>query len=150
MLHIALYEPEIPQNTGTIGRLCVATDTRLHLIGKLGFSLEDKYVRRSGLDYWPKLDKRRWETWDDFLANHPGQRIFALTTKTQIRYTEMDYQNEDIFLFGPETRGLPQEILGSSRVHSITIPQSGPVRSINLACATGIALYEGLRQLHSW
>lgn len=154
MLHVALYEPEIPPNTGNIARLCAATATRLHLIGRLGFHLDDRSLKRAGCDYWPKVDVWVHATWDNFLssASRGGiGRIVCVETPAEKRYTQWHYQDGDCLLFGSESRGLPPSIREQYRDAIVGIPMpTGNVRSINLATAVGIVLYEALRQLHHW
>ncbi|TAL59767.1 MAG: tRNA (uridine(34)/cytosine(34)/5-carboxymethylaminomethyluridine(34)-2'-O)-methyltransferase TrmL [Legionella sp.] len=145
MLHIALYQPEIPPNTGNIIRLCANTGAQLHLIHPLGFALEDKRMRRAGLDYHEWTSILHYENWDDFIRQHAGRRIFCCSTKSQQNYAEVSYQAEDIFLFGQETKGLPPEILQANL--SIRIPMLANSRSINLANAVSIILFEAWRQL---
>ena len=155
MLHVALFEPEIPPNTGNIARLCAATACPLHLIGRLGFRIDDKSVRRAGLDYWDAVELHRHDDLaelEEFLKCIPSSpRIFCLSAHATMPYTEIPFQPGDCLLFGAETRGLPPEVLERFRAHTFTIPMvSGKVRSLNLATAAGIVLYEGLRQLHAW
>ena len=146
MFHVALYEPEIPPNTGNIARSCAATGSRLHLIGELGFSLSDKAVRRAGLDYWPAVD---WVHHADFAAFRlavPG-RIWAVENPAPRRYTEARFADGDCLLFGRESTGLPAEVRALLAETLIDIPMpSGAVRSLNLAVAAGVVLYEALRQ----
>jgi tRNA (cytidine/uridine-2'-O-)-methyltransferase len=145
--HIVLIEPEIPPNTGNIARLCGATGSVLHLVGRLGFSLDDRYLKRAGLDYWPVIALRRWDTFGDLLANMPKAR-FWLTSKTAERsYAAIDYRPGDLLVFGRETSGLPADLLASHPRQGIRIPIFEPaVRSLNLSTAAGIVLYEALRQ----
>jgi tRNA (cytidine/uridine-2'-O-)-methyltransferase len=156
MLHIALWEPEIPPNTGNIGRLCAATGSVLHLIGRLGFRLDDRSLRRAGLDYWDKVQIERHDSYSDFEKSWierggNADRIFGLTSKGTRTYTHVDYEEGDCLLFGGETYGLPAELLARFGSRALTIPMpSGKVRSLNLATATGIVLYEALRQLRRW
>jgi tRNA (cytidine/uridine-2'-O-)-methyltransferase len=156
MLHVALWEPEIPPNTGNIARLCAATGSVLHLIGRLGFRLDDRSLRRAGLDYWDAVDLRRHASFTDFeqvWTEERGnpERIFALTTKGKKNYTEVNYEEGDCLLFGGETYGLPAEMLARMENRALTIPMpAGKVRSLNLASAAGIVLYEALRQLRHW
>ena len=156
MLHIALWEPEIPPNTGNIARLCAATGTVLHLIGRLGFRLDDRSLRRAGLDYWDAVEIQRHASYADFektWTNAGGlpERIFAFTTKVTTKYTQISYQEGDCLLFGGETYGLPAEMIARFGDRALTIPMpAGKVRSLNLATATGIVLYEALRQLCRW
>lgn len=149
MLHVVLVEPEIPPNTGTIGRLCLATGSALHLVGPLGFDLDDRTLKRAGLDYWPEVDCRRWKSLEELQsAADPGARFFYLTTKSEQPYWNQSFLDGDYLVFGRETRGLPESLLAAHPEHCLTIPQRG-VRSLNLAVATGIVLYEAVRQLHS-
>ena len=151
MLHVALWEPEIPPNTGNIGRLCAATDTRLHLIGRLGFRLDDRHLRRAGLDYWPHVEVRQHATLVDFEATLTGYRLIPISSKTPHSYTRLSYRDDDCLLFGSESKGLPAGLLTRYSDTAVTIPMpSGNVRSLNLATAVGIVLYEALRQLHDW
>jgi tRNA (cytidine/uridine-2'-O-)-methyltransferase len=146
-MQVALYQPEIPPNTGNIGRVCAATGTRLHLIGPLGFSLEDRYLRRAGLDYWPHLDIEVWESWDDF-AQGPGSRntlVLAGSKFTPSLYGHA-FQGKEILLFGPESRGLPEWLIRRHPRNRIRIPIWGEVRSLNLANAVAVCLYEAYRQ----
>jgi tRNA (cytidine/uridine-2'-O-)-methyltransferase len=148
ILHMALVEPEIHPNTGNIARLCAANEVTLHLVGQLGFRVDDRAVRRAGLDYWPYVDLRRHRTIDDLVAALPEARFFYFTTKAPTPYTSVQYQPGDCLVFGSETRGLPLELLQANWDHGVTIPmRSGKVRSLNLATAAAIALYEALRQL---
>jgi tRNA (cytidine/uridine-2'-O-)-methyltransferase len=150
MLHIALWEPEIPPNTGNIARLCAATNCPLHLIGRLGFRLDEKSLRRAGLDYWDAVDLRRHDTLADFEQTFQG-RIYCLSARVETPYTQIPFRAGDCLLFGAETRGLPAEVMERYREQSFTIPMvSEKVRSLNLATAAGIVLYEGLRQLQAW
>lgn len=145
MLHIALYQPEIPPNTGNIIRLCANSGAQLHLIHPLGFSLDDKRMRRAGLDYHEWATVQHYDNWDIFAAKNVGRRIFCCTTKTQHSYSDVVYQPNDILLFGPETRGLPEEIRNLH--HSIRIPMIENSRSLNLSNAVAIILFEAWRQL---
>lgn len=151
MLHVALLEPEIPPNTGNIARLCAATGAALHLIGRLGFRIDDRSLRRAGLDYWQYVDVRRHTTLDDFERAFAGCRVFAFSARASVPYTHVSYQDGDCLLFGSETHGLPPEVLErhASRLLHIPMP-AGRVRSLNLATAAGIALYEALRQIEGW
>jgi tRNA (cytidine/uridine-2'-O-)-methyltransferase len=146
-MRIALVEPEIPQNTGSIARLCAATATPLHLVGKLGFSLEDRYLKRAGLDYWPYVDLTVHESWAAFLAARPAGRLVGLSAHGDASYTRVAYREDDTLVFGGETRGLPADVR-EQIAPLYRIPMSGTgVRSLNLANAASIVLYEGLRQL---
>jgi tRNA (cytidine/uridine-2'-O-)-methyltransferase len=148
LLHVALVEPEIPPNTGNIARLCAATFTRLHLIGKLGFRTDDKAVRRAGLDYWREVDLHYHLNMEAFYAALPASRFLYFTTKAERSYTSFAYQPGDCLIFGSETRGLPEKLLRANRERSLTIPMPNRnVRSLNLATAAAIVLYEALRQL---
>lgn len=145
MLHIALYQPEIPPNTGNIIRLCANSGAQLHLIHPLGFELDDKRMRRAGLDYHEWASVRQYAHWNEFKERNEGRRIFCCTTKTDQNYTEVRYEPDDILLFGPETRGLPAEIRA---IHSsIRIPMVENSRSLNLSNAVAIILFEAWRQL---
>lgn len=148
MFHVVLIEPEIPPNTGNIGRLCLATGARLHLVGPLGFSLEDKALRRAGLDYWHQVDVRRWESLADLQsAAGPSARFWFLTTKTQRPYWSERFADGDYLVFGRETKGLPEPLLAANPERLLTIPMAGDsTRSLNLATAVGIVLYEAVRQ----
>lgn len=145
-MNIVLFEPEIPQNTGNIGRTCVATGTTLHLIEPLGFLLNDKTVKRSGLDYWERLDVRRYINFQDFLEKNNNPKIFMATTKTSITYTDVAYPEDAYIMFGPESRGIPEEILVDYKDTCVRIPMLGEERSLNLSNSVAIILYEALRQ----
>lgn len=145
-MNIVLLEPEIPANTGNIGRTCVATGTKLHLIEPLGFRLTDNNIRRAGMDYWEKLDVRRYINYEDFLdQNHP-RRIFMATTKAKRDYTEVEYTEDDYIMFGKESAGIPEEILIENEETCIRIPMLNEIRSLNLSNSVAIVLYEALRQ----
>ncbi|MBI3245636.1 MAG: tRNA (cytidine(34)-2'-O)-methyltransferase [Deltaproteobacteria bacterium] len=147
-MHIVFVEPEIPPNTGTTARLCAATDTTFHLVGPLGFSLEDRYLKRAGLDYWPYVDVHHYPDWNDFLAHRPAGRLLGFSARVSRSYTQIHYHEDDLLLFGSETRGLPEHIRTSLADALYTIPMTGThVRSLNLSNAAAIVLYEGLRQL---
>lgn len=147
-LHVVLVEPEIPPNTGNIGRLCVAAGARLHLIKPLGFSLDEQAVRRAGLDYWEHLDLRVWECLAHLhAAAGPAARFFYLTTKTARPYWSERFALGDYLVFGRETRGLPESLLRAHPEQCLTIPMASVARSLNLATAAGIVLYEAVRQL---
>ena len=145
--HLVLIEPEIPPNTGNIARLCGATGSVLHLVGRLGFSLDDKHLKRAGLDYWPVIDVRRWDDWEALREAFPLRRWW-LTSKSAVRaYTEAEFHPGDFLVFGCETRGLPPSLLVEHPDTTIRIPHLVPVvRSLNLSTAAGIVLYEALRQ----
>ncbi|BCA96902.1 tRNA (cytidine(34)-2'-O)-methyltransferase [Legionella antarctica] len=145
MLHIALYQPEIPPNTGNIIRLCANSGAQLHLIHPLGFSLDDKRMRRAGLDYHEWASVLHYENWQAFAEQTANRRIFCCTTKSEQIYTDVVYQPEDILLFGPETRGLPEEIWINNP--AIRIPMREQSRSLNLSNAVAIILFEAWRQL---
>ncbi|MDR6226816.1 tRNA (cytidine(34)-2'-O)-methyltransferase [Desmospora profundinema] len=144
--HICLVEPEIPNNTGNIARTCAVTGSVLHLVKPLGFSTEDKYLKRSGLDYWHLVDVRIHDSFSDFTAHVSGGRFFCATTKAKRPYTAFQYRDGDIFVFGKESRGLPPEILEPYRDTCIRIPMRPVVRSHNLGNAAAVVLYEALRQ----
>jgi len=147
MFNIVLVTPQIPNNTGAIGRLCVNTGSTLHLIKPLGFDISEKAVRRAGLDYWHKLDLKVWESVDDFFKHNPwNERFFFATTKTTNPYFKPSYQEGDYLFFGSETSGIPAEILERMPEQCITIPMTKEGRSLNLAISTGIILYEAIRQ----
>jgi tRNA (cytidine/uridine-2'-O-)-methyltransferase len=151
MLQVALYEPEIPPNTGNIMRLCAATGACLHLVGRLGFRLDDRSLRRAGLDYLDAVDYRRHVTLADFEASTGSTRIFCFSAHATRLYTSVAYQDGDCLLFGSESWGLPQSVLERHAGNVLLIPMpAGGVRSLNLATAAGIALYEALRQVHRW
>lgn len=145
-LNIVLHEPEIPHNTGNIGRTCVATGTALHLIRPLGFSLDDRNLRRAGLDYWPHLKLFLYDSFEDFMEKNPGARIFMATTKAHRTYAEVEYCPDDFIMFGKETAGIPEEILVDHEESCIRIPMNESIRSLNLSNAVAIVLYEALRQ----
>lgn len=145
-LNIVLYEPEIPANTGNIGRTCVATGTRLHLIEPLGFQLTEKALRRAGMDYWPQLDVTRYLNYQDFLEKNPGAKLYMATTKARKVYTEVAYEPDCYIMFGKESAGIPEEILKEHPDTSVRIPMVGETRSLNLGNSAAIVLYEALRQ----
>jgi tRNA (cytidine/uridine-2'-O-)-methyltransferase len=146
MLHIVLYQPEIPHNTGAVGRLCLATQARLHLIHPLGFSLEDKYLKRSGLDYWQDVDVREWQSFEQMAREaSPEAQFCYLTTKTERLYWTESFLRETYLVFGPETRGLPESLLRANADRCLTIPMQG-TRSLNLSTSVGIVMYEAMRQ----
>lgn len=145
-MNIVLHEPEIPANTGNIGRTCVATGTSLHLIKPLGFDISDKAVRRAGMDYWKELDLHVYEDFDEFVEKNPGARIYMATTKARKAYTEVEYKGNDFIMFGKESAGIPEEILVKYEDTSVRIPMIGEIRSLNLSNSVSIILYEALRQ----
>ena len=144
--NIVLLEPEIPANTGNIGRTCVATGTRLHLIEPLGFRLGEKDIKRAGMDYWPQLDVTTYSNYEDFLRRNPGARIYMATTKGPRVYTEAHFEPDSYLMFGKESAGIPEEILLQNQETAIRIPMRGDTRSLNLSNAAAIVLYEALRQ----
>jgi tRNA (cytidine/uridine-2'-O-)-methyltransferase len=147
VFHIVLVEPEIPPNTGSIARLCGATNTVLHLVHPLGFSTDDKHLKRAGLDYWKFVDIRYWDSLDDFLTAQDETKLYFLTTKTERSYTEAAFKPGDYLIFGKETKGLPEDLLELYADRCVTLPMPNPnIRSLNLAMTAGIVLYEALRQ----
>jgi tRNA (cytidine/uridine-2'-O-)-methyltransferase len=148
MFQIVLVEPEIPPNTGNIGRLCLATGSVLHLIEPLGFSLEDRLLKRAGLDYWDQVRVCRWPNWSAFLEAQPAAaKFWFLTTKSDRPYWDVAFEEGDYLVFGRETRGLPESLLAENPGRCLTIPMAVATRSLNLATAVGIVLYEGMRQM---
>ena len=145
-LNIVLFEPEIPANTGNIGRTCVATGTRLHLIEPLGFRLNEKSVKRAGMDYWEHLDVTRYINYEDFLAKNPGAKIYMASTKAPRCYTEVRYEPDCYIMFGKESGGIPEEILLENQETAVRIPMMEEIRSLNLGNSVAIVLYEALRQ----
>ena len=145
-MNIVLHEPEIPENTGNIGRTCVATDSVLHLIKPLGFVIDDKHLKRAGLDYWPKLKYFVYESYEDFLAKNPNAKIFYATTKAKRCYSEVSFGPDDFIMFGKESAGIPEEILVDNEPTCIRIPMWGDIRSLNLGNSVAVILYEALRQ----
>ena len=145
-LNIVLFEPEIPANTGNIGRTCVATGTRLHLIEPLGFRLNEKAIKRSGMDYWKDLDVTTYVNYEDFLQKNPGAKIYMATTKSKQTYTEVSYEPDCYIMFGKESAGIPEEILVKHPETCVRIPMIGETRSLNLSNSVAIVLYEALRQ----
>jgi tRNA (cytidine/uridine-2'-O-)-methyltransferase len=147
-LHVVLFEPEIPPNTGSVARLCAATLTPLHLIEPLGFKIDDKHLKRAGLDYWEFVDLRVHKSWNDFVASARPHRLWYFSKRAVKSYTTAEYSSDDFLVFGPETRGLPQQLLDTEPDVTLRIPMMGTgVRSLNLSNAVSIVLYEGLRQL---
>ena len=145
-LNIVLFEPEIPANTGNIGRTCVATGTRLHLIEPLGFRLNEKSIKRAGMDYWEHLDVTRYINFEEFLEKNPGAKIYMATTKGQHVYTEVNYEPDCYIMFGKESAGIPEEILVKNPDTCIRIPMLSEIRSLNLSNSVAVVLYEALRQ----
>ena len=146
MVNIVLHEPEMPANTGNIGRTCVATGSVLHLIEPLGFKINDKMLKRAGLDYWDKLDVRTYVNFEDFLAKNPGAKIYMATTKSKQTYTDVEYEDGCYIMFGKESAGIPEEILVEHKEDCVRIPMVGDIRSLNLGNSVAIVLYEALRQ----
>ena len=146
-MHIVLHQPEIPHNTGAIGRTCLMTGATLHLIHPLGFYLDEKSLRRSGLDYWHKLTVHEYDCFEHFLTQNPNARLFLVETEGSISYTQIAYANNDYFVFGSETCGLPASLLAKYPNQIIRIPMIGEERSLNLSVSVGIVLYEALRQV---
>jgi len=144
---VVLYQPEIPSNTGNIGRICVGANLELHIIKPMRFLLNDKLVKRAGLDYWHKLDITIHDSLEAFLAKYPDINVYYCTTKTDKSYTKLKYHKGDSFIFGPESRGIPEDILFSNRDKNITIPMTGDIRSINLSNSVAIILFGALRQI---
>ncbi len=145
-MHIVLHQPEIPQNTGNIGRTCVATGSSLHLIEPLGFQINEKSLRRAGMDYWEKLDVTRYMDFDEFKKMKPGARIWYATTKAKRTYSEVSFAMDDYIMFGKESAGIPEEILVDNEEYCIRIPMGHDIRSLNLSNSVAIVLYEALRQ----
>lgn len=145
-MNIVLYEPEMPANTGNIGRTCVATDTKLHLIEPLGFKLNDKLIKRAGLDYWDKLDITVYSDYQDFLDRNPDAKIYMATTKGLHVYSDVEYDPECFLMFGKESAGIPEDILLGNQDRCIRIPMWGDIRSLNLSNSVSIVLYEALKQ----
>ena len=146
-IHIVLHEPEIPQNTGNIARTCAATGASLHLIKPMGFEIDDKKLKRAGLDYWDKLDIHYYENLDDFYEKHPNAQVYYYSTKAPRAYTEPESYPEEVFImFGKETRGLPEDLLEKNYEHCLRIPMRPTLRSLNLSNSVAIAVYEILRK----
>jgi len=145
-LNIVLFEPEIPANTGNIGRTCVATGTKLHLIEPLGFSLSEKAIKRAGMDYWAELEVERYVNYEDFLQKNPKAKIYMATTKGKHVYSDVSYESDCYIMFGKESAGIPEEILVEHPEECIRIPMIGETRSLNLSNSVAIVLYEALRQ----
>jgi tRNA (cytidine/uridine-2'-O-)-methyltransferase len=148
MFNVVLVEPEIPPNTGNVGRLCLATKSTLHLVKPLGFSLDDRQLKRAGLDYWDDVDLKVWESLEELLtAKRADNRFYLVTTKTRRAYWDVKFRPGDYLIFGRETKGLPESLLAAHASDCITIPMED-ARSLNLATAVGIVLYEAIRQKH--
>lgn len=147
-MNIVLFQPEIPANTGNIGRTCVATGTKLHLIEPLGFLLNDKTIKRAGMDYWEHLDVTRYMNYAEFLEKNPNAKIFMATTKAKHVYTEVAYDDDCYIMFGKESAGIPEEILVENEENCVRIPMLDQIRSLNLSNSVAIVLYEALRQTH--
>ena len=145
-MHIVLHQPEIPANTGNIGRTCVATGTSLHLIEPLGFRLDEKSIKRSGMDYWEHLNVTRYINYNEFLEKNPRAKIWYATTKARRSYTEVSFGENDYIMFGKESAGIPEEILVDNEETCIRIPMLPEIRSLNLSNSVAIVLYEALRQ----
>lgn len=146
MLNIVLLEPEIPANTGNIGRTCVAANARLHLIEPMGFQITEKQVKRAGLDYWDKLDVMVYDSYRDFMEKNAGVRIYMATTKARHVYSDVHFEDDCYIMFGKESAGIPEEILVENEENTIRIPMFGDIRSLNLSNSVAIVLYEALRQ----
>lgn len=146
MLNIVLHEPEIPANTGNIGRTCVAAGARLHLIEPLGFRLDEKNLKRAGMDYWRLLDVTTYINYEDFLNRNPDAKLYMATTKADKLYTEVNYEPDAYIMFGKESAGIPEEILVQHKEECIRIPMAEEIRSLNLGNSVAIVLYEALRQ----
>lgn len=147
LLHVVLLEPEIPQNTGSIGRVCAATHSVLHLVGRLGFSTDDKYLKRAQLDYWPHIRVEYHDTLEQALSPADPDRVFYFSTRAKRSHTTGRFEEGDYLVFGKESCGLPAELVQANLEQSLAIPIFGPVRSINLSCAVSVAVYEALRQM---
>ena len=145
-LNVALIEPEIPQNTGNIARTCAATGARLHLVGPMGFQIDERRVRRAGLDYWDKLDITYYDSTEAFFRQNEGAEFFYYTTKAEQTHTDVNYPNGAFLVFGKETKGLPEELLKANHDRCVRIPMRGIIRSLNLSNSVAIAVYEALRQ----
>jgi tRNA (cytidine/uridine-2'-O-)-methyltransferase len=149
LFRVVLIEPEIPQNTGNIGRTCVGTNCELHIVGQTGFEITDTNLKRAGLDYWQHLTWCRHKTYEDWFSKvEDKSRVFYFTTKVKQTYFDIKYQKGDWLVFGKETKGLPPEIINNNLKQAVTIPQPGQVRSLNLATAVAISVYEGYRQIN--
>lgn len=147
-INIVLYQPEIPQNTGNIARTCAATGAVLHLIKPLGFEISDKYLKRAGLDYWNMLSLIVYENAEEFFKKHAGKNMYFLSTKAKRNYCDVSYSDEDFLIFGPESRGLPEDLLDHAYANAIRIPMKAEARSLNLSNSVAIVAYEAYRQLN--
>jgi tRNA (cytidine/uridine-2'-O-)-methyltransferase len=147
MLHIVLVEPEIPPNTGNVARLCAATETMLHLVGKLGFKTDDRALKRAGLDYWPQVKLNYHGSLEELQALYPQNNFYYFSTKAEHLYTTAKFSPDDFLVFGKETKGLPEKLIFAHLEQALKIPMTGKVRSINLSSSVAIALYEALRQI---
>ena len=148
LFNVVLLEPEIPQNTGNIGRLCVGTGCKLHLIRPLGFSLDDRYMKRAGLDYWQHLEWTIHDSFESFLEAEEPERFFCFTKKTERVHWDVAFRQGDYLVFGKETTGLPEPMIEQYADRCLRLPMTGPTRSINLSNSVAVAVYEGMRQLH--
>lgn len=149
LFRIVLIEPEIPQNTGNIGRTCVGTNCELHIVGPMSFEINDTQLKRAGLDYWQHLNWKYYSNYNDWFSTvEDPSRVFYFTTKVSQTYFEPEYKKGDWLVFGKETKGLPPEMINKFKNQAVTIPQTGPVRSLNLATAVAISIYEGVRQIN--
>ena len=149
-LHIVLVEPEIPSNTGNIVRTCSATGTTLHLVHPLGFSIEDKYLKRAGLDYWNEVSIYHYDSFQEVMDKHPQGRFFFATTKAKQNHSDINFQENDFLVFGKETKGLPEELIHAHIDQAIRIPMKNTARSLNLSNSVAIVLFEAYRQLGFW
>ena len=146
-INVVLVEPEIPQNTGNIARLCACTGAKLYLVGKLGFSLTDKYMKRSGLDYWDSVEIEKKTSLEELMSENPNSNFYLLTTKGKKLYTQVEFKEGDFLVFGPETRGLKEDLIFSNYDKAITIPMVDGQRSLNLSNSVAIVVYEAIRQI---
>ena len=146
MFHIVLVEPEIPQNAGNIARTCAATGTALHMVRPLGFEVSDKYLKRAGLDYWNLVQISYYDSFEELQAKYPNARFFYFTTKARHRHSDVQFQDGDFFVFGKETKGIPEDILYDNRDFCVRIPMRDTIRSLNLSNSVAIAVYEIIRQ----
>lgn len=145
-MHVVLFEPEIPQNTGNIARTCAATGLHLHLVKPLGFSTEDRYLKRAGLDYWHLVDVQYHDSFQELREKYKSHTFYYATTKAKKLYTDVTYGPDDFLVFGPETRGLPEELLGANAPYCIRLPMISESRSLNLSNSVAVLVYEALRQ----